>query len=197
MAWYDINGISVWTNKDSEEFKKEAEQWAKNYEALKEYFTKGVRPVFEKYAGKPYNNRFVLALQAAALEIDENIVFGYSGRYDNGEYYHNVGTTYAGNSASGSLTLHVVTEDVTDKKTGETVKIINAAASLRSMKPWKPEHKDKEQELQEMADGCRRCIKDYDEFMAIAADCKKAVKRYNELPWIFHSYIHADDLKAY
>lgn len=195
MAWYDINGISVWTNMDSEKFKQEAELWVKNYEALKEYFTKGVRAIYQKYAGKPYNNRFVLELQAAALNIDENIVFGCSGQYDNGVFYHRVGTTYAGISGSGSMTLHVVTEDVTDKKTGETVKVINAAASMHSMKPWKAE--TVEDELQQQADNCRRCITDYDEFMAIAADCKKAVKRYNELPWVFHSYIHAEDMKAY
>ena len=181
--------VNIFTNETKEEFIKKAKNLAKHYEALKEFYAKVFRPVLEAYNGKPANNRFVLALQQGALEIDENILVGNIHNYDDGHSTMTIETTYAG---SGS---HWLLLGIEQKHFGTDERTINAAATLHHNRPWRAD--SKEQELQDMADGCRKSIEHYDEYMEQVADLKLRIDKYNKVSSCFHQHISKYVLDTY
>ena len=52
---------------DKEQFINEAEQKAKNYEALSKFYALVFKPTVQEFHGKPLNNRFVLLLPAEGI----------------------------------------------------------------------------------------------------------------------------------
>ena len=181
--------VNIFTNETKEEFIKKAKNLAKHYEVLKDFYAKVFRPVVHQYHGKPANNRFVLALQQGAMEIDENIMVGSVSNYDDGHSSIRIETTYAGSGSSWLLL------GIEQKHFGTEERSINAAATLRYNKPWRAD--SKEQELQDMADGCRDSIEHYDEYMEQVADLKQRIDKYNQVSFCFHQHIMRDTLTTY
>ena len=194
MAHVNFNGqdIFISTEETKEQYLAKAESLAKNYETLKEFYSKVFRPTLEEFNGKPLNNRFIMALQVKALDIDENIIIENLNRYNDDKSYLWVSTAYAGNGTAGRLQLSIV-----EKFYGSDQRLINAAATLHEHKPWRSEHKNKEEELQAMADGCRDTIAHYDDYMQQVADLKERIEKYNQVAWPFHSHISQHVLTTY
>jgi len=193
MATINYNGQDIWicTEENKEQFQLKAYALAKNYDVLKEFFTKVFRPIIKQYHGKALNNRFMLALQQGALEIDENIIVDNLNRYDDGVSYLRVSTTYPGEGTTlGHLQLCIV-----EKFADSTERLINSAATMQRNKPWKGD--TKEDEIQAMADGCRDAIEHYDEYMQQVAELKQMVDKYNQLSFCFHQHISKNFLQAY
>ena len=191
MATINFNGqdINIWTEESKEQYCVKAENMAKNYEALKEFMSKVFRPIIDEFNGKQANNRFVLALQQKALEVDESIIVEGLNRYDDNRSSISVSTTHIEGMA-GRLVLFIC-----EKHAGSDQRLINAAATLHDCKP---SFKDsKEQELQELADSIRETITNYDQNMLLVAELKTLLDKYNHLAWPFHSHINKYELNVY
>jgi len=191
MAQITVNNeqVSIFTNESKEEFIEKAKGLAKHYEALKEFYAKVFRPTITAYHGKPANNRFVLALQQGAMEVDENIMVGSLNNYEDGHSTLTISTTYA-DSGSHWLLLGIEQKHAdTDERT------INSAATLHYNRGWRTD--SKEQELQNMADGCRDSIEHYDEYMEQVAELKQRIDKYNKISSCFHQHISKYVLDTY
>lgn len=189
MAHVNFNGQNVYisTEESKEQYLEKAEAMAKNYEILKEFFSKVFRPTLEEYNGKPLNNRFIMALQTKALDVNENIYIDNVNRYDDYKSYLWVSTGLA-----GRLQLEIV-----EKFEGSDERVINAAATLYNNKPWRQGQLTKEDELQALADACRESIEKYDIYMEQVADLKQRIENYNKVAWIFHTHISNNVLQTY
>lgn len=193
MAHVNYNGQDVFigTEETKEQYLAKAEAMAKNYEALKEFFGKVFRPTLHEFNGKPLNSRFIMALQAKALEVDENIIIENVNRYDDNKSYLWVGTTYTGGTF-GKLQLAIE-----EKFFGSDDRVINAAATLQQNKPWQSGQLTKEEELQAQADSCRESIEKYDDYMIMVCDLKERIEKYNQVAWPFHAHISKHVLQTY
>lgn len=181
--------VNIFTNETKEQFIEKANNLAKHYEALKEFYAKVFRPVVHQFHGKQANTRFVLALQQGAMDVDENILVGNISNYEDGHSSLTISTTYAGEG------YHWLLLSIEQKHFGTEDRSINSAATLRRNKPIYQD--SKEQELQDMADGCRDSIEHYDEYMEQVADLKQRIDKYNKVASCFHQHIMRDTLTTY
>ena len=191
MATINFNGQDVWvgTNETKEQFAVKAEQKAKNYEALSKFWQQVFKPVLRDFNGKALNNRFIVALQQKALEVDENIVIGSLNKQQDNTSYLHVETTYA--DWNSAITICIV-----EQWAGSDERLINEAATRQRNKGWR-NNETKEQELLAMADGCRRSIEHYDDYMQQVAQLRQLLDKYNEVPTCFHQHIVRDFLHTY
>ena len=193
MAHININGKDIFVNMkgDKEQFINEAEQKAKNYEALSKFYALVFKPTVQEFHGKPLNNRFVLALQQRALDVDENIIIGSTNRYDDGTSYMNVSTSYVENSYNSSINL-----SIEEKFAGSDKRLINSAATLHRNLPWRKDM-TKEEELLAMAEDCRESARQYDECLRRTAELHETIEQWrNSVPANFRYAIEQYYLQA-
>ncbi len=195
MAFIKVNNQDVFvnTNETKEQFIEKAQKEAKGYELLKQFYVQVFEPVINKFNGKPLNNRFVMALQTAALDLDENITISNVTKFEDGTSYIHVNT---GGESDYSYN-HAYTLYIVEKFAGSDKRLINSAATIRRNQPYSKDRKTKADELQYLADSCKASIEHYDEYMAQVAGLKQLIDQYNQVPYCFHSHINRDFLYTY
>ena len=171
MAHININGKDIFVNMkgDKEQFINEAEQKAKNYEALSKFYALVFKPTVQEFHGKPLNNRFVLEMNENSLNAD----------YDSDVAKSKI---FAGSGFK--------------KFAGSDQRLINSAATLHRNLPWRKD-KTKEEELLAMAEDCRESARQYDECLRRTAELHETIEQWrNSVPANFRYAIEQYYLQA-